>query len=329
MKPPSKLLPPIRTLRLAALSHLATQLEVSEEFLVELATRVTEHYKEFRRVVKNKPRLLVMAKPLLARVQRRILDRLLMRLPPSESAYGAIKGRTAKQNAATHASSDYVAKLDVRAFYPSIHRKKVYEFFMGQECSPDVARVLTLLTTRKHSVPLGVSTSPMLADQIVRPIDVRLAGMARKAGLNYTRYVDDITFSGDFPLKRFSQLVVDILQQYGFRVKPSKLIFYEPGDGQERIVTGVQIRNGGTFAPQGYVAQLKAELEAAAEQSKHRVVEGIFYSREHYRGRIGYVKWLDPKAGGDLLRLYHKVKWQHLEWAMQQGPATATIGVLG
>jgi RNA-directed DNA polymerase len=304
-------------------------LGVSEEFLADLATRAEEHYIEFRRVVKGKPRLLVMAKPRLARIQRRILERLLLRLPPSEAAYGAIRGRTAKQNATVHASADYIAKLDIKAFYPSVRGDKVYDFFIRQECSPDVARVLTLLTTRKHSLPLGTSTSPMLADQIVREIDVRLAGMTKKAGLKYTRYVDDITISGSFPLERLSKLVVRILEQNGFRVKRSKLDFYKPGDNKERIVTGVQVRDGGTFAPQAYVAQLRAELEAAAEQSKHKLVEGVFDSREHYRGRIGYVKWLDPDMGASLLRLYRKVKWRHLEWAMKQSPAAATDGVPG
>lgn len=291
---------------------------------MNLASQSAQQYVEFSRVVKGKPRQLVMAKPVLARVQRRILECILMRLPPFEAAYGAIKGRTTKQNAAVHASAAYVAKLDIRAFYPSVRHTKVYDFFVSQDCSPDVARVLTMLTTRRHALPLGVSTSPLLADHIVRPIDVRLAAMCRKANLNYTRYVDDITISGDFSLDRLSGLVVRILGQYGFRVKRSKLILYQPGDGKERIVTGVQIFHGNTAAPQSFVSQLRADLLAAGEQSRHDKVDGFFHSREHYRGRIAYVQWLDPATGARLLSLYRKVKWRHIEWAMRQDPVPAT-----
>jgi len=305
-----------RTLNIGRTSHLAVQLGVTEQQLNDLASHASQQYVDFQRVVKGKPRRLVMAKPGLADMQKRILDRLLMRLPPSEAAYGAIKGRTIKQNAAIHAASAFVAKLDIRDFYPSIHRKQVYDFFIWQNCPPDVARFLTLLTTRKHSLPLGVSTSPMLADQIVRPIDLRLEAMARQAKLNYTRYVDDITISGSFPLKRFTKLVLNILQQYGFRVRPRKLVIYQPGDRKERIITGVRVRDGETFAPLDFVAQLESDLRAAAEQSRHSTLDGFFYSRQHYRGRIAYVRWLDPNTGSTILKLYRKVKWQHLEWMM-------------
>jgi len=307
-----------RTLSIGRTSHLATQLGVAEQHLKDLASRASQDYIDFTRIVKGKQRRLVMAKPELAEVQKRILERLLMRLPPSEAAYGAIKGRSVKQNAAVHAASAFVAKLDIRAFYPNIHRKEVYQFFISQECPPDVSRLLTLLTTHKHALPLGASTSPMLADQIVRPIDIRLETMARQASLNYTRYVDDIAISGSYPLERFTKLVLRILEQYGFKVRPRKLIIYRPGDQKERIITGVRISDGKVFAPLGFVAQLESDLRAAARQSRHSVLEGFFYSRQHYRGRIAYVQWLDADAGSGLVKLYRKVKWQHLEWMMRE-----------
>ena len=51
-------------------------------------------------------------------------------------------------------------------------------------------------------------------------------------------------------------------------------------------------------------------------QSRKKIVDGEFQTREHYRGKIDYIKWLDPKLGQRLLKLYRKIKWKHLEETM-------------
>jgi RNA-directed DNA polymerase len=267
---------------------------------------------------------LVEATGLLKTVQRRLLDNLLFRIPRSASSFGQAKGRTIKDNAKVHARSKHIVKLDIKDFYPSIHSTKVYDFFTKkQECTPDVAHILTALTTYNYALPLGTSTSPMLADLIVGPIDVRINGMASRLGLKYTRYVDDLTLSGNFPLDRMTRTVIKVLKQSGFKTKKEKLIFYKPIQiGEERVITGVRITDGRISAPLNYIGALEAELKAAIYQSRRNTVEGEFESREHYRGKIGYVKWLDDELGQRLFKLYRKVKWRHLGWAAREKQAT-------
>ena len=313
-------------LRIQRVEHLAVQLGVSVERLIDCSENGDSFYREFDRNIKGKLRHLTMAKPPLSTLQRRILDRILCRLPVSKHAHGAIKGRSIRTNAEAHAASPFIAKLDIRDFYPSIRHQKVYEFFMEQGCSPDVSRTLTQLTTRKHVLPLGTATSPFLADQIVHPIDERIGGLARSLGLRYTRYVDDVTLSGKFDLERIADKVITIINQSGFAVKRSKLEIHRPGDGKERIVTGVRVQGGKISAPSNYIELLRDELNRAREQSLHEEVVGDFDTRQQYLGKIGYVKWLDPDAGRKLLRIYRKVKWRHLEWAqglLHHGPAAS------
>lgn len=310
---------PQKTLRIRSLKHLGWSLETSPEALEMLVEKASRYYRSFERDVKGKRRILVESTGPLKRVQRRILDRVLMRLAPFPASFGSVKGKTIKDNAEVHLTSRFVAKLDIRSFYPSIHSARVYKFFMSQECSPDVSRVLTALTTKDYALPLGTSSSPALADQIVRPIDLRIYGMAAKAGLKYTRYVDDITLSGPFSLERFSKTVVKVLRQTGFQVKKSKLVFYQPSERtNERVITGVAIRGGRLTAPFDYLKSLEEELREAVRQSRRQHVDGDFSPREHYRGKIAYIAWLDPGRGARLLRLYRRVKWTHLEWAMRQ-----------
>ena len=302
-------------LRIQRVEHLATQLGMPYEHIIDCAENTDSLYRDFDRDVKGKQRHLTMAKSPLNALQRRILDRILCRMPVSKHAFGAIKGRSIRDNASAHAASPFVAKLDIRDFYPSIRHQKIYDFFMVQGCSPDVSRVLTLLTTRKHSLPLGASTSPFLADQIVSPIDKRIGGLARANGLKYTRYVDDLTISGRFDLEHFSDQIIMIISQAGFAIKRSKIEFYRPDDGKERIITGVRVQDGKMSVPITYYDLLKRKLLLAKEASQHKRVDGHFDSRNQFRGRIGYVMWLDPKGGRQLLRIYRKVKWRHLEYA--------------
>jgi len=308
--------PEAKKLRICSVKHLATQLGFAADKLIDIAGRTGEFYHDFRRDVKGKDRDLTMARPPLSVLQRRILDRILCRLPVSEHAFGAIKGRSILSNAVAHARAPFIAKLDIRNFYPSIRYQKVYDLFMSQECSPDVARLFTLLTTRHNVLPLGTSTSPFLADQIVCGIDQRIAGLAKKHHLTYTRYVDDVTLSGPFDLADIADLIVTIINQAGFAVKRSKIEFYRPDDGKDRIITGVKVQKGKTFPPSTYVEFLRRELIRAGKASRHEQVDGDFETRDQYRGKISYVKWLDPVEGMKLLRLYRRVKWRHLEYAL-------------
>ena len=303
-------------LRIQRIEHLAIQLGVSREHLLDCADQAESLYRDFDRNVKGKLRHLTEAKPVLATLQRCILDRVLVKLPVSDHAFGAIKGRSIRDNASAHAAAPFIAKLDIRDFYPSIRYQKVYDFFMTQGCSPDVSRVLTKLSTRKYSLPLGTSTSPFLADQIVSPIDKRIGGLARAKGLRYTRYVDDVTISGRFDLEHFSDQIIQVIRQAGFAIKRSKIEFYRPDDGKERIITGVRVQDGKVSAPLNYIELLRQELFLAKEASQHKRVDRYFDSPDQFQGRIGYVTWLDPKAGRQLLRIYRRVNWRHLEYVM-------------
>jgi len=307
----------LKTLRLRYVKHLASTLGISNDTIIALAENTSQYYRTFNRDVKGKNRKLVEATGRLKKIQRRILDDILLRLPPSESSFGQAKGRTIKDNAKVHVHSKYIVKLDIKDFYPSIHSTKVYKFFVDKQlCSPDVAHILTALTTYDYALPLGTSTSPMLADLIVRPLDIRINGIAKKVGLKYTRYVDDLTLSGSFSLERVTNLVIKILNQSGFKTKKEKLIYYKPMQlDEERVITGVRIDNGLISVPLDYVGALKAELKSAVFQSRRSKVKGLFKPREHYRGKITYVKWLDLKLGQELISLYRKVKWRHIEWA--------------
>lgn len=304
------------TLRIRTYTHLSTQLGISTLYLDRLVNNATNYYREWDADIKGKRRHLIEATGPLKLIQKRILHRILMRLPPSVYAFGAIKGKSIKENANVHVHAKYIAKLDISNFYPSIHSSKVYRFFVNNVlCSPDVAHAITALTTKDYFLPLGTSTSPFIADQIVGKIDVRIGGLAAKLGLNYTRYVDDIALSGNFDFQRNIPLVTKILKQDGFTVKKEKFDYYTPENPQkEKIITGVRIVDGRVSAPSDFITALEKELKQAIVISRTSKLTREFQTQQHYRGQIGYVMWLDRPIGLKLFRLYRKVKWRHLRY---------------
>lgn len=79
-----------------------------------------------------------------------------------------------------HVGQECVVRIDISRFYGSITSGRVYRLFVDQGCSPDVARLLTRLTTREGRVP---------------QLD-RLLEELQGAGLQCTRYIDDVQVSG-------------------------------------------------------------------------------------------------------------------------------------
>lgn len=128
-------------------------------------------------------------------LQRRILRRLLARLPVHEACHGFERGRSIVSNAAPHAARAVVLRLDVRDFFASTPTRRVRRLFRVVGWDRESAAILTRLTTFEGGLPQGAPTSPRLANLVNVRLDARLAGLSRARGARYTRYADDLTFS--------------------------------------------------------------------------------------------------------------------------------------
>lgn len=129
------------------------------------------------------------------RLQRRILHRLLDRLPAHPAAHGFELGRSIVTNAVTHERAAVILKLDVRDFFGATKASRVRRYFRVVGWDRDAAKILTRLTTWDGGLPAGAPTSPRLANLVNVMLDARLAGLAAREGATYTRYADDLTFS--------------------------------------------------------------------------------------------------------------------------------------
>jgi len=189
-----------------SLRDLSFRLGLPLEHLQAVAEQIAQdkdlHYSFFSKSIgKSKVRHFRVPKPALKEIQRRIVRNILNPMGCAAAAHGGVRGASAATNAGVHRAQDCVVNMDVRSFFDKVRHEAVYRMFRHDfEFGRDVASLLTRLTTLESLLPQGAPTSPSVANLVMtKPVDVPLMKIAEQKGLKYTRYVDDLTFSGDNP----------------------------------------------------------------------------------------------------------------------------------
>lgn len=170
----------------------------------------------------------------------------------------------------------------------------------------DEARSLT-----RTRLPQGAPTSPGIANAVAYRMDRRLAGFSASIGANYTRYADDLIFSGDdnfaSRVDRFSTSAAAIVLEEGFSVqfRKTRKLFH----GAEQRILGVTVNEKLNLNRRAF-EELKAELHNCVRhgwRTQNRTEHADY--RAHLRGRIAHLQSLNPTRGEKLLRLFERVSW--------------------
>ncbi len=288
-------------------------------------------------------RLLEAPKARLKSAQRKILSDILDRIPAHEAAHGFTRGRSPATHASPHVAKATVLKLDLEDFFASISAAQVRAIFRAAGYPESVAQTLSALCTSRvpeavwsapgaptptdalglqaryrqrrrllaPHLPQGAPTSPALANLGAYRLDVRLSAFAAASECTYTRYADDLAFSGGPDLgrsaTRFIRLVTKIVADAGFRVNAAKTRLMRSAGRQE--LAGVVVNHHPTVARRE-VERLEAILHNCAVQgpsTQNRDRHPRF--REHLRGRVAHVAALDPRRGELLLQRYLRIVW--------------------
>ncbi len=245
-----------------------------------------------------------------------ILDELYV---PTSEAMSFIRGRSIVDNAICHIGHNYVLNIDLSDFFTSITADMVERGIVKLGFAPLVARNVATLCTypsfKNHSVvnivPQGAPTSPVISNICAMTLDNRLAGLARRFHLNYSRYADDITFSsnhnvyqqnGDFMLE-----LQRIISECHFKINPRKTRLLKKGEKQE--VTGLTVCEK-TNVSRKYVKNLRAlihNIKLKEIPTKHEINVA--------RGKLNYLRMVkgaeDSTYISNLKRLNIAVKGKH------------------
>ncbi len=160
---------------------------------------------------------------ILKMVQRAIADNILSYYPVSSYAMAYSPGCSVQRNASHHIGKKKILKLDIEGFFDNITYSRVKDIvFFKEKFSEPIRILLTMLCYYKESLPQGAPTSPVITNILMYDIDERVGEYCREKQISYTRYCDDMTFSGDFDEKKIIAFVKNELKKLGLFLKNRK-----------------------------------------------------------------------------------------------------------
>jgi retron-type reverse transcriptase len=298
-------------------ADVAAAVGISERALLSYAihrqAETVQHYVMFAIPKRRGGERVIMApKKRLKELQRKLLRLLVSKLPASEHAHGFITGRSIATNARPHAKKRVILTMDLVDFFPTISFARVRGLLIAAGYGYPVATSLAVLMTesirqpvdlegRRVFVPIGkrhavqgAPTSPAISNAIALKMDRRLAGLAKKIGFTYTRYADDLAFSGDDPAKvaRLLRHATAIIESEGFAVNAEKTRVLRRGRRQR--VAGVTVAEG-----VGLSKKERKKIRALIHQHGKDPQR-----RAQIEGKLAYLHMLNPAQAASLRRRF-------------------------
>lgn len=278
----------------------------------------------------------------LARLQRKVLHGILDVIPPHEAAHGFVAGRGVRGFAEPHVGQAVVVRVDLEDFFLSVKPARIWGVFRSAGYPDEVAATLAGLCTNRtpsavreqarrtadgeeltarwrlarrleaRHLAQGAPTSPALANLAAYRLDVRLSALATALGARYTRYADDLAFSGGEALARSTgrllRCVARIVREEGFTVHTAKTRVMRRG--RQQRLTGVVV-NERPSVPRADHDRLKAILHLCRTRGpESQNTERHPEFRAHLLGRVAWVTHLNPTRGARLRALFDQIAWE-------------------
>jgi hypothetical protein len=301
-----------------------------------------QHYRVSHQVAPSGAiRVLEAPKRRLKTIQRQVLDEIASRIPPHDAAKGFRPGGSVRSYAAPHAGRSVVVRLDLEAFFASVTVSRIYGIWRTAGYPEPVAHCLAGLVTSvlprsawrsvpkpadvglldahwrlgrrlaAPHLPQGAPTSPAMANLAAFRLDVRLTALAASWGGRYTRYADDLAFSGaagwGTGTSRLIDAIEDVVRDEGFRLNARKTGVM-PRAGRQRLA-GLVVNEHPRVA-RDQVDLLRAILHNCRRygpSTQNRADVPAF--EDHLRGRIAWVAQHDPVRGARLQAEHASIDW--------------------
>ncbi len=277
-------------------------------------------------------RLLEIPKSNLRAIQRQIHTEILQHIPLHPACHGFRRERSCVTFAQAHCSERRVIRMDLRRFFTSVPLRRIHAIYSGIGYRTEVARLLSglcsnqtpydvLRTNHKSKwrqnqqftaphLPQGAPTSPALSNLAAWKLDVRLSALMKHMDGNYTRYADDLAFSGDYSkaeANNLVNLVRCIVEDEGFTVNHRKTKIMTLASRQR--LTGLSINQHVNYPREKY-DELKAILYNCGRfgpTSQNRRKHPNF--KAHLQGRVAHVHSINPQRALRLQRLFDRIEW--------------------
>jgi hypothetical protein len=273
---------------------LAHRLGVPLGLIERLRREKSSHYHPKPKVTQpgKEPRPIVQLSKAAKDVLRKINLLLQIGLGHPPYMHGGLIGKTIRSNASPHIGKDFLLKLDIKKFFPSINPAMVISALLRHAgLSKSVAQLVTDVATHEGRLITGSPASLIIASLVIREGTERIHGLVRQRGGMMTVFVDDISISGGRHLAEIEEQCIAWIEETGVKVSEKKRI-RTSGPNAEKIITGVDIGHG-LDAPKGFRKEIRLVCKRLDDlyKSGHTVTP---QERASLAGKLNHLHALNP-----------------------------------
>lgn len=209
--------------------------------IYSISNNIEKNYKIYKIKKRNgKYRTIYEPNLILKQIQKQILNNILNNKSISKYAKAYHKGIQLKDNAIPHINKEMILKLDIKDFFENISFLDIYNSCFPIEYFPkSVGMILTYLCTYDNHLTQGSPTSAYISNLVMKEFDEELGNWCNLRNISYTRYSDDMTFSGAFNPSELITKVRKMLYKLGLELNNDKIHIVYKSSSQN--VTGIVV----------------------------------------------------------------------------------------
>lgn len=279
------------------LTHFSSLVGYNTKYIRRSIISTKYFYRYFEIEKKNgKKRKIAEPLPSLKEIQKWILEEILYNVKISRHAKGYIPKRSLYEHLKYHKNEKTVLTLDIDNFFGSIDEDLVYGVFLNLGYSKNISYLLSKLCCLNKCLPQGAPTSPYISNIILNNFDSFISNYCKDNNIKYTRYADDLAFSGDFDSKELIETIKAQLKKLDLKINNNKTKIMNRNKRQ--IISGV-IVNDKIQVPKSTRNQIRNQMFYITKFGIQSHLEKIKEKRENYishlLGKINYILSLNPK----------------------------------
>ena len=278
-----------------SLEHFSTLVGVKKGVLTNMTRKPISFYRKFTIPKRSGgTREIVTPHKSLLSVQQWISKHILSTFEIHSRAYAYIKTKNVAQNATLHIGCNEMLKIDLKDFFPSIKINRVRELFNRKGYSKEVSSYLSYLCCLNGSIPQGAGSSPIISNIILYNLDNRLFQFSSKHKITYSRYADDLIFSGKNIKADFKDMIILMIKEEGFNINYKKLKKYSKL--HRKLVTGILVKGDEIRLQKSVRKEIKEQVYYIL---RYGVIDQVkkyndIYYIDRVLGRLNYWKQIEP-----------------------------------
>ena len=295
----------------AELQPFASRIGFPTDVLFDILSKKEDQYYRFPISKRNgKNRWIEAPKNELKSIQKQLLLQILYEQKAHSAAHGFVPNRSILTNAKPHVGQNWVVNFDISNFFSSTQIHLIHKVLQTYPTlSKREQHIIFTLISKDNTLPQGAPTSPHIANLVLYDFDHFISDYAQKHQLAYTRYADDLTFSGDQIPKELPLIVKKRLKEDGYHLAQHKTSW--TGKHKRQLVTGLVV-NDKINLPRPMRRQMRAIIHSIKTNGSIKAFATSSWSSDQLYGRIALQAMWDSEAAEKQLK--ELLEAQELDW---------------